>query len=547
MNPSRAQRRRDRHGGNGRVGSRGADDDNASASDEDSAAARAAMVPRDSEARRGGEALYCESVGSNAAGEISWRRDNSDEVGDSDSGSNDHDIEEEDEDDSALADEENRDRIDVQIDHYPGDEPDGILLNTEACEREHEDEPRYSDISDARLSPKVMMARNRLSSLGLDLEEPLFHTKSTKKRFVHKQQPMLVLEFRDNGQMDFVELRRDDIMQEARRMVPEPRLLPMNTLEELEITAAALEDPAAVRRRFKGTLQHRDIRVLDPSFAQSRDPGILARRHSILVNLQPIRALLFYNKTLVFVPDGADSILSTLMQRLRDAGEESASVSFSMRSLESIFVTVCQLLHDEVTKLTPEVHTTVEEIIKTSSGVTIERLRQAKSRVSKISSRLLGVQAAFEELLENDRDMALMNLDKVHNFPDYYNDDREEIWCVDHEDIELLVENYAQAIDGTFSQVEALRSEIDSAIGTITLRLDSARNKLLGIDLLVTSVTSAAAIGALIAALFGMNLNSGVAEDPHWFWGWFGGVMVAVPLIVAFMFYGIYRAGLLIT
>mmetsp|Transcript_22434 Transcript_22434/g.44041 ORF Transcript_22434/g.44041 Transcript_22434/m.44041 type:complete len:523 (-) Transcript_22434:663-2231(-) len=399
----------------------------------------------------------------------------------------------------------------------------------------------------SRLSPKVQLVRDRLSSLGLNADQPIFRTKSTKRRFVHKQQPMLVLEFRDNGSTDFVEMRRDDIMQEARRMVPEPRILPMRTQEERDIAAAAYEDPSIVRRRYKGTLQHRDIRVLDPSFAQSRDPGILVRRHSILVNLQPIRALLFYNKTLVFIPDGADSILSTLMQRLRDAGEEHNNVPFSMRSLECIFVTVCQLLHEQVTKLAPEVHETVEEIIRTSSGVTIERLRQAKSRVSKISSRLVGVQDAFDELLENDRDMALMNLDKVHNFPTYYSDDREDVWCVDHEDIELLIENYAQAIDGTYSQVEALRAEIDSAISSISLRLDSARNKLLGIDLLVTSVTAAAALGALIAALFGMNLDSGVTEAGGWFWGWFGAVVGAMPVIVALMFFGIYRAGLLIT
>jgi magnesium transporter len=51
----------------------------------------------------------------------------------------------------------------------------------------------------------------------------------------------------------------------------------------------------------------------------------------------------------------------------------------------------------------------------------------------------------------------------------------------------------------------------------IMLRLDSARNNLMRIDLMFSSVTSVAAIGALIAGIFGMNLNSDLEDDPDMF------------------------------
>jgi len=432
---------------------------------------------------------------------------------------------------------------------------------------------RGSDVNGSQnMSPRVLEARDRLSSLGLNLDESVFLRKATKSRFVHRQQPMLVLEFRRSGETEFQEMRRDDIMQEARAIVPPLRPparaaaldAARKSRERMKVSASStsetldeeeeqrlireIAEANEARGRYQGTLQHRDIRVLDSTFAQSRDPGIFVRRHSILVNLDPIRALVLYNKTFIFIPDGADSILQPLMQRLRDSEQSLFSeISFATRSLECIFVTICQTLNDQVRKIEPEVHSTIDEVVKSSSGVTIERLRQVKSNLSKISAKVVGVQNAFEELLENDRDMALMNLEKVHQFPEHYSEEREEIWSLDHEDMEILLENYAQAVDGTFAQLEGLRSEIDSAISTVSLRLDSARNKLLGVDLLVTSVTSVAAIGALFAGLFGMNLDSGVEERNTWFWAVFAIVVGGVPVMVVIMFYVIYKAGLLIT
>ena len=39
----------------------------------------------------------------------------------------------------------------------------------------------------------------------------------------------------------------------------------------------------------------------------------------MLINLEPIKALVLYDRCLVLVPDGADAILTTLMNKLRSA------------------------------------------------------------------------------------------------------------------------------------------------------------------------------------------------------------------------------------
>ena len=49
--------------------------------------------------------------------------------------------------------------------------------------------------------------------------------------------------------------------------------------------------------------------------------------------------------------------------------------------------------------------------------------------------------------------MALMNLSKIHSNPELYEEEEKEIWDGDHEEIEILLENYVQAVDGSYSQV----------------------------------------------------------------------------------------------
>ena len=58
--------------------------------------------------------------------------------------------------------------------------------------------------------------------------------------------------------------------------------------------------------------------------------------------------------------------------------------------------------------------------------------------------------------MESDRDMALMNLTKVRQNPGYYAEEEEDEWEGDHEEIELLLENYVQAVDGKMLKILSL-------------------------------------------------------------------------------------------
>lgn len=68
-------------------------------------------------------------------------------------------------------------------------------------------------------------------------------------------------------------------------------------------------------------LQNRDLRVLEASTELGKEPAILVRRHSIVISLPPIRALIMSDKLFFFPGEGADDELVPILQQLQQLGQ----------------------------------------------------------------------------------------------------------------------------------------------------------------------------------------------------------------------------------
>jgi magnesium transporter len=104
-----------------------------------------------------------------------------------------------------------------------------------------------------------------------------------------------------------------------------------------------MNDGGAVtyRERLGAFLHPRDMRKLVTPFSASNEPELIVRRHAMLLNFDPLRAIILRDRLLVLVPDGADSLLVDLERRLRggsDAGNDgmrnATGADSSSRSLE---------------------------------------------------------------------------------------------------------------------------------------------------------------------------------------------------------------------
>ena len=91
----------------------------------------------------------------------------------------------------------------------------------------------------------------------------------------------------------------------------------------------ACNENVTYRERLGGFLHPRDMRRLVTPFSASNEPEIIVRRHAILLNFDPLRAIILRDRLLVVVPDGADSILVDLEKRLRGGFDTDRETSYA--------------------------------------------------------------------------------------------------------------------------------------------------------------------------------------------------------------------------
>jgi hypothetical protein len=154
-----------------------------------------------------------------------------------------------------------------------------------------------------------------------------------------KIQPLLLtLVFSADGETSFLEMSRDEVLKQAKRGA--------KSIQEEILSKGREASNAAARERgeemppfsissksIPGSMKARDVRCLDKSFAASHAPLVLVRRGAVLFSLEEVRAMVVHDRCLIFVPDGADSMLSIMMDRLRhtDDGVEYAATSVHHR------------------------------------------------------------------------------------------------------------------------------------------------------------------------------------------------------------------------
>ena len=316
-----------------------------------------------------------------------------------------------------------------------------------------------------------------------------------------------------------------------------------------------------------GALQIRDLRRLDPEGTYSSESCILVRKFAVLVNLDQIRALILPDVCFLVLGSGVDSMLEILRYFISSnhisyefpaepsngsifpIDEYCAERPFELFALEVLFETLCgvenhpnpdrldlsdvdySLLGRENALLRRE----VIEVDRDQGATNMEELRQIAMESSKFKRKITAIRRVLKELLESDSDMALMQISKVLQDPMRYNEERLTDWSWDHEDIETLIAAYFENIDQFRAKAKDQNYMLKLRRGQMVLTLDSARNRLLRIDLYFSVITAMAGIGALGAGIFGMNLNSHIQEADGVFWS-VSAALCFGPLLIGMFF-----------
>ncbi|GLD92952.1 hypothetical protein PINS_up001544 [Pythium insidiosum] len=324
----------------------------------------------------------------------------------------------------------------------------------------------------------------------------------------------LMLHFDMDGNATFVEMSRQDVLKMTQEVATDGVGNMTASEAEAVVHAARMASTNDGNAPFGKIVDvqrvhARDIRKLDNAFSVTNEASIELRNQAILICADPLRAIIMRNGCLVFVPDGADSLLSIVKQNVITVFQEPAEMAYEFRMLEALLGTMCHHFSNYYNKTAPGITTALDCLAtgKTSTSE-LEKLRSFKNTMNEFESQVDGVRRALLEILDNEEDLRLLYLTKLHSDPSLLSD----LWSYDSEEAEVLIENYLQEIVSTRTKALLMQRRIENTESLVTMKLDSMRNYLLGVDIFFSILTISISIGTFIGGVFGMNLESGLKD-----------------------------------
>lgn len=298
----------------------------------------------------------------------------------------------------------------------------------------------------------------------------------------------------------------------------------------------------ALRDYLRNSLQARDIRQVDPAFVAK--PALWVRHSAIVVSLEGLRAIILYNKMLLFDPIRTETkqLLQVSKKCILANPDADNPQPFEFNALEGILIFLAMRLEKEFDKLKPEIDMYVHQLPNELTTKMLEELRLKKQQLNDFHSRASNVKTILEHLLDEDEEMANMYLTEKHEGQHGVLRD-----CHDHSEIETLLEAYLQVIDEHVNHATLLHDAIEDTEDLVMIHLDTLRNRLLSVELTLSVVSMMFGVGGVISGIFGMNLKMPLFEDeanPAWFFVVVGTIIVLVVAVSWTLIASLRRRGL---
>lgn len=335
-----------------------------------------------------------------------------------------------------------------------------------------------------------------------------------------------------------------------------------------------LDKNAIIRR---ASIPTRDLRILGPIFSQSSN--IIAREKAMVINLEFIKAIVTAEEVLlldplsqevlpfveqlrqqislnspsnVYEPGHGDALgkqmLSTGGQQWlhNEKGRGEEELPFEFQVLEVALEFVCTYLDSSVSDLERTAYPVLDDLAMNVSTKNLERVRSLKSNLTHLLARVQKVRDEIEHLLDDNEDMAQLYLTRKQiqnqqfeallasatsnsivlapyiermnsivrgsaSLASFPSDDNNV------EDLEMLLEAYFMQLEGTRNKILSVREYIDDTEDYVNIQLDSHRNELIQLQLVLGIASFAIAANTLIVGFFAMNIPCSLFNTPHIF------------------------------
>ncbi|CEO95304.1 hypothetical protein PBRA_004070 [Plasmodiophora brassicae] len=271
----------------------------------------------------------------------------------------------------------------------------------------------------------------------------------------------------------------------------------------------------------------RDLLLLDTSHGNPHSV-ILPRGDSLLVNFF-VKAIVYRDRAIIFDANKSTIVAFANSFKTYLTSASDKRLAFELRAVEGILSLGCERHYRRLSLYGPVIQALLNQLTDQLEGEAIlRRLLAVKNSLSSFEVDSQEYKTTMTDLLNNDEDMANMNLTLRSQLAPGETVDRSE-----HQDVELMIESYLRQMTEMYQHAYYLRKSIESAQEILNINLSSHRNRMIKMDLQMAMGSVSLAASAVIASTFGMNLPSGFEASPTAFWAMATSIIVIAPIIYA--------------
>lgn len=270
-------------------------------------------------------------------------------------------------------------------------------------------------------------------------------------------------------------------------------------------------------------LRLRDIRSVDPSlWVTNSAPAILVRDQAILLNLSSLRAIATSRSVLIFEHKSieAEAFMAALLPRLRNANNgQGPNMPFELEVVEAALLSRTQRLEQMLMEVDPKIMALLKKLPIRYTADVLEELRLGKQALVELAAKAGALRQMILEMLEHPEDIRKMaiigrtcNIRRIDGSIQCTIPSEKQNAEDEEEEIEMLLEYYLIRCDSCHGEAEKLLDAAKEMEDSISVNLSSRRLEVSRLELLLQVATLCSTLGALIAGIFGMNLNSDLED-----------------------------------
>ena len=252
-------------------------------------------------------------------------------------------------------------------------------------------------------------------------------------------------------------------------------------------------------------LSPRDLRRIDPTLGQiTNTPAMIVREDSVLVNMG-VRMIIRADHALLLEPDTMMSVnfleswSERMMRNTPSEAEGMQTLPFELTMVEAALQETCAQLENRLEYCARKYRSLERTLQMGIEKTTFDEMRFMKQALVQLETRASAIRDEILDTLDDEDDVERMTLSSQAT-----GTAKEE----EEEEVQNLLEYYLQQTEAVHGATEALLENTRDLDESISVTLSARRLEVSKIELILSIVSFAAAIGAVVTGIFGMNLTS---------------------------------------